>query len=137
MNIPVVSYKKDFLVHLNETSSYGVVYYVGYHYWTALTKEEFFLEKVPNFNKFFPEQNIKLLVIDSALKIIREIKLHDRVQVYLYCEKLKRISADLKYVIISDNQVVAHGFNKIIFMQDDKIIIIPEIISKALKGIVK
>lgn len=130
------SYKKKFIAHLSNTSSYGSVYYVTYHHWAAMTKEQFFLETVPGFSNLFFKDGIRLAVLESNLKIHQPLALHDRVEVDLICAKLTPVRAELRYSIIRNGIVTAEAFNKIVFTNSGyKLIKMPLSIFKALESI--
>ncbi len=135
--IPNNAHKEDFKVHLIDTSSYGIAFYVSYHRWVATAKEAFFVKKVPGFTELFTSDGIKLLILESHLKISREIRLHEDIRVFISCSLLKKLKAHLNYVIINKNgDLVAEAENKIVFTDaGGSLIPIPEQVQKVLQTI--
>lgn len=127
-------YREKFRVHLADTSSYGNAFYLSFHRWIANIKENYLIEKVPGFSQFFNEQGIKLVVTQSTLKVFREVKLHEEITIIMFCPALKKIKAELKYMIYnSKNEKVAESENVICFLdRNNELILIPEQIHKAL-----
>lgn len=135
--IPNNAHREDFKVHLIDTSSYGIAFYVSYHRWIATAKENFFVKKVPGFTELFTSKGIKLLILESHLKISKEIKLHEDIRVYITCSLLKKIKAHLNYVITDKNgELIAEAENKIVFTDSSgSLSTIPEQVHKALQTI--
>lgn len=128
LNIPRKHHTEKFDVHLIDTSSYGIAFYVSYHRWVATAKESFLLKKVKNFTELFEKLGIKLIILESMLKIHKEIKLHEKINVIIYCSMLKKMKAHLKYVITKGkNEMVAEAENKIVFVNKfNKLVRIPQ-----------
>ena len=133
-DIPNNCHHEMFTVYLSDTSCYGNVFYLIYHKWVATAKENFFLEKVQGFTNLLKEHGIRLIIFESYLKIFRELRLHDKVSVFISCSTLKKLKAHLKYVLVDKNgEKVAEAENKLVFVnRDGKIIAIPEVIHQAL-----
>ena len=131
------SYKESFRAYLSDTSAYGNVYYFSYHRWVAITKENFFINKVSGFSDLFHKHNMKLFVLQSSLSISNEAKLHEVITVILTCTLLKKLKAILSFIIYnSEGKQLAESLNTIIFVNSkNEIIPIPDNIRQALLSI--
>ena len=136
-NIFQKSFTEEFIVHLSDTSCYGMAFYLSYHKWIASTKEKFFIKNVPQFTQMFSNEGIKLIVLENYLKIYRELNLHEVVKVNLVCSEIKRIKVKLNYQLLnSENLLVAEGYDQIAFVDSfGKPIMLPDKIMFALKKI--
>ena len=135
---PTHSYCNSFKVHLSDTSQYGSAYYVAFDMWISHTKENFFLDHCPDLTTLFTEQGIRsLLVVESTLKLYKEAYLHEKVSIYLYCGKLKKMAPVLKFFIVNEaGELIGEAMNKVIFMnKDQKLIPAPTSIHNALSSI--
>lgn len=135
--IPGSAHREDFKALLIDTSSYGIAFYVSYHRWVASAKEIFFVKNVPGFTELFTSKGIKLLILESHLKISREVRLHEDIRVYISCPILKKLKAHLNYVITNkDGDLVAEAENKIVFTdRNNSLAPIPDQVYKALQKI--
>jgi len=136
-DIPVKAYRENYRVYLVDTSCYGNVFYLSFHRWIANIKERYLMGKVPEFSDYFQKQGIKLIVVESVLKIFKEVKLHEDIKIALYCTILKKIKAELKYVILNKkDEKVAEAENTICFLdKNNKYMLIPKTIRAALEEI--
>lgn len=128
---------KSFQAYLFDTTCYNNCSYLAYFQWAAITKESFLISKVKNFTSFFNKKGIKLLVLESSIKINKEVKLHDKIKIKMSCRSLKKLKAELFYEILSnDNIPIASTVDKIVFLnKDNKIIEIPDSIFNAFSSI--
>jgi acyl-CoA thioesterase FadM len=134
-----MQYREKFIVHLEDTSAYDNAYFITYHKWVAITKENFFIKEVKDFSDYFHNKGMNLFVLRSALKLFAEAKLHDEIYVDMSCVVLKKLKAELLFKIFNkDNKLLAQSNNVIIFMgSDKKVIPIPDNARKALEAIVE
>lgn len=135
--IPKKAHVEKFWVHLIDTSSYGIAFYVSYHRWVATAKENYFVKNVPGFTGLFTSRGIKLLILESHLKIHKEVRLHEEIKVYISCTILKKLKTHLNYVIVNDNNdLIAEAENKVVFTDNNgSLMAIPEEVRKALQSI--
>ena len=132
-------HKENFRAGLSDTSCYGNVFYLSYHRWVAIAKENFFLKNVKGFSRLFRDKGIKLVILESSLKIYKEIKLHEEVSILVSCFLLKKLKALLRYVFVdSEGNKIAEAANKMIFIDcNNKIIPIPKEVFQALSLIME
>ncbi|MFA4858287.1 MAG: acyl-CoA thioesterase [Candidatus Margulisiibacteriota bacterium] len=130
-------HKETFRASLSDTSCYGNVFYLSYHRWVVIAKENFFLENVEGFSALFRDEGIKLIVLESSLRIYKEIRLHDEIYVFVGCSSLKKLKAHLEYIFVDfEGKTIAEAANKIIFLNsNNKIIPIPGEVFRALSSI--
>ncbi|OGC21541.1 hypothetical protein A2291_02730 [candidate division WOR-1 bacterium RIFOXYB2_FULL_42_35] len=131
-------YKKTFQAHLGDTSAYGNIFYMSYHRWIAITKEDFFNENVSGFSDLFKMGGIKLFVLRSSLKMFGEGRLHDRIEVQLTCKTIRRVRVELVFRCynLSEEKLIAESNNIIIFVdKGNKPLAIQDKIKQALLSI--
>lgn len=111
----------------------GVVYYGNYFTWFEVARTEFLRSKGIEYKDLEIKEKLFLPVVEANCVYRKPVGYDDLVTIDILPKKLTRAILVFSYIVRKDQEQVAEGFTKHVFIDDKrKPVVIPEKIAEVL-----
>ncbi len=120
-------------VRYKETDQMGVVYYGNYFTWFEVARTEFLRSKGVEYKDLEINERLYLPVVEANCVYRKPVGYDDLVTIEIFPKKLTRAILVFSYIVCKDQEKVAEGFTKHVFIDEKrKPVVIPEKIVEVL-----